>query len=189
MAMNPLQLQEMAEFEERREEMAGFRVHDISSADWCMRKLAANQAKRKEYESYVQSEIERLQTWLKNECESLDRDAEFFTAHLTAWHKQLLENDPKHNKSVKLPHGVLKSRTVKSEPSKLDEKAILEHLKSNGEEAFVKVVETVDWGEYKKTLSLVDIDGQPAVVDGNGEIVPGVAIKVGGTKFSVEVAE
>ncbi|WP_206921856.1 host-nuclease inhibitor Gam family protein [Alicyclobacillus suci] len=187
MATNPLWDVELDELNQQ-EAQERFRVTDKMSANWCLRKLQALQAKANEVNELAKAEIERITSWRDKELEQVNKHVEFFQGLLTEWHMQQYEADPKVNKSIKLPYGTLKSRTTKHQPSKLDEAALLEHVKAT-DEAFVKVIETVEWGEYKKTLSVIEVNGQLAVVDANGELVPGVAVKVGGTTFSVEVAE
>jgi phage host-nuclease inhibitor protein Gam len=189
--MNPLQLEEMAELEQRRAELEGFQVRDISSAEWCLRKLATVQAKRREFETLANAEKERLEAWLSKQCEGLDRDIEFFTAHLTSWHETLLREDPKHNKSVKLPHGTLKSRTTSAQAKKLHDDDLLKHIKDAGLVEYIETKESVKWNDYKKSLDIiVDSDnGSVFVIDETGHVVPGVEVEPVKITFKVEVSE
>ena len=52
---------------------------------------------------------------------------------------------------------------------------------------FVKVKKELAWGDLKKTLKVADKDGQQIVIDENGQVVPGAAVKPQTTTFKVEI--
>ena len=45
----------------------------------------------------------------------------------------------------------------------------------------------VKWGDFKKNLSIAEVDGVPTVYDENGQAVPGVVVKPESVSFVVEV--
>lgn len=188
MATKPLWDVDLSELEQRESDEQ-WHVTDKKSATWAMWMLQGLKQELRENDEVFQQEIERVTSWRDREAEKLNRHVAFFEEKLTMWHFEQLEKDPKGNKSIKLPYGTLKSRTTQNQPARLDDEALLEHLKSSGDAEYVLVKESVDWAEYKKTLDIVRIDGMPIVVDENGAMVPGLAVKVGETSFSVEVSD
>jgi hypothetical protein len=50
---------------------------------------------------------------------------------------------------------------------------------------FIK--ESIKWGDLKKTLQVVEVNGKQVVIDENGQVVPGVVVKPESITYSVEV--
>lgn len=89
----------------------GFRVTDLASADWAMRKLAVKRAWMAEQSAYYDSELDRLGAWL-DEAKASAADTEgFFGSLLEDWHRRVLDTDEKQ-KTIKLPSGELKARKL-----------------------------------------------------------------------------
>ncbi len=63
--------------------------------------------------------------------------------------------------------------------------ALLAHIKQSGMSDFIK--EDVRWGDFKKTLQVVETDDGFVAVDENGEVVPGVIVAPEKTTFTTEV--
>jgi hypothetical protein len=165
-----------------------FRVRDLESANWCFRKLQALMAKTNEVNGLADKEIQRINAWREKELHHIQQQVEFFERLLTEYHAECLKKDPKA-KTITTPYGKLKSITRKPAPKKVDDEVLLRHLKESGETEYIVVKESPAWGEYKKTLQVVDRDGIPVVVDQNGLEVPGVEVDLGGVSFKVEVSE
>ena len=63
--------------------------------------------------------------------------------------------------------------------------ALLAFVKQD-DDSFVKVQESVRWGDYKKTLTVME-DGRVATSD--GQIIEGMTVTKGAPSFYVEVAK
>lgn len=165
-----------------QDEKERFRVTGKDSANWCLRKIRALKAEIKDNARIAQEEVERIQEWLKNVNEPLENSISYFEGLLEAYHREVYEGDPKL-KTIKLPHGTLKLRTQQPEFIRDDEK-LLQWLKQNGMNKFVKVIEKPEWGELKKKTQVV---GDKVVLVDTGEVIEGVTAEQRPPKFSVEV--
>jgi phage host-nuclease inhibitor protein Gam len=174
MSLEKIQSQEVHE---------SFVIDTKEKAVWALRKLAKIRREMEENQSIADKEIERIKAWLEDVNGALQKDAEYFENLLQAYHRMVLEENPKA-KSIKLPYGTLKAR--KQEPEYIrDEEKLLTWTKANRPEV-VKVKESVDWSALKKTI--VSTVGGVAV-DDNGQVIEGITVVDRGIKFSVEVAE
>jgi phage host-nuclease inhibitor protein Gam len=166
-----------------KEVRESFVIDTKEKAVWALRKLAKIRREMEENQSIAEKEIERIKAWLEDVNGSLQKDAEFFESLLQAYHRKVLEENPK-SKTIKLPHGTLKARI--QEPDYIrDEEMLLAWAKENRPEA-VKVKESVDWSSLKKTIVST---ANGVAIDENGQVVEGVTVVERGIKFSVEVAE
>ncbi len=101
------------------------------------------------------------------------------------YHAKVLAEDPK-KKTLSTPYGKSKSTTSKAQPDKVDESQLLQFVEEN-ELPFVETVKKLKWGDLKKTLQVVEKDGEQIVIDENGQEVPGVTVKPQTTTFKVEI--
>jgi phage host-nuclease inhibitor protein Gam len=189
MGLNALQTQELQELQQVERER--FKITDLGGVNWALRKLAALKAREAEVNQLADAEIERINAWREKELEGVKRDVEYFESLLMEYHAEQLKQDPKA-KTITTPYGKLRSVTRKPSVKKVDEDALLAHLKAAGETQYIVVKESVAWGELKQVLQagIVPASDKPTgyrVVDWNGEEVPGVEVDLGGTSFSVEV--
>jgi phage host-nuclease inhibitor protein Gam len=159
---------------EEQERSEGFVVDSLEKAEWCLRKLAKLAQEDAEDEAMAQREIERIQAWLEARKKPRQQSREFFEEHLRRFHQRLLEEDPKGNKTVKLPHGTLKARKL---PDKweYDEQAIVEWAKVNARIELIRIKEEPDKQAIKEYVKMT------------GEVIPGVTVTRQGIKFDVEV--
>jgi Bacteriophage Mu Gam like protein. len=169
---------------EQQEIKPRFEITDLNSLNWAFRKLKAYKAKEREIEEVANAERERIDAWEEEEKKKIKDSIQFFESLIFQYHSKIMAQDPK-TKTLSTPYGKSKARKVKAQPEKADENAILKHVLNNGMDEYIKP--TLIWGEFKKSLKLVELDGKKVVVDENGEIVPGVIIKPEETKFTVEV--
>ena len=54
----------------------GWRVDSMSAADWALRKIRARRAEMAEIKKYADSEKARIDMWLKEQTETLQRDVD-----------------------------------------------------------------------------------------------------------------
>lgn len=194
--MNALQSVELQELdqatfdneEQRAELQERFRVTDLNSANWCLRKMQALTAKIHETNQLSDAEVLRINQWREHEVSGIERQMQFFEMLLTDYHAQMLRQDLKA-KTITTPYGKLKSTTRKAQPKKVDDEQLLQHIKSSGDTEYIITKESPAWGEYKKTLQVTEINGVSVVMDQNGQRVQGVEVELGGTSFKVEVSE
>jgi sulfur carrier protein ThiS len=161
-----------------------FKVNDLDSLNWVFRKVSALKAKEKEIQKLANVERDRINRWETNELRPLKNSLEFFEMLVAEYHQKVLEEDPRA-KTISTPYGKSKTRKSKETTDKQDEKILLEHVLESEMYDFVK--QSLSWGDFKKTLKIVDVSGEKVVVDINGQIVPGVTVKPESIKYTIEV--
>jgi hypothetical protein len=182
--MNSLQQFELMEVEEIQSQETNFEITDINSLNWAFRKLSAYKSKEKEIKQLADAERERIAQWERGELSTIKNSLEFFEGLISIYHAKQLAEDPKA-KTISTPYGKSKSRTTKEAPDKANEEAILQHVIENGMDDFIK--NSLKWGDFKKSVKIVEISGEKVVVDENGQIVPGATVKPESISYSVEV--
>jgi hypothetical protein len=182
--MNVLQEFELQELENQEELKQRFQITGIDSLNWAFRKLSAYKAKASEVEQLAQAERERIDRWEEEQKKSIQQNIEFFEQLISEYHAKVLQDDPKA-KTLSTPYGKSKARKSKAQPEKVDENMLLKHIKENGMTEFIK--ESVKWGDLKKALKVVEVNGDQVVIDENGQVVPGVVVKPEAITYSVEV--
>ncbi|MCH7321752.1 host-nuclease inhibitor Gam family protein [Solibacillus sp. MA9] len=187
--MNVLQEQELFELEQNGEESRVYVITDLNGLNWAFRKMSAIHAKVNDVKALAQAERERIDKYELSELAKYENDLAYFTQKITEYHATVLADDPKA-KSIKTPYGVAKSTSSKAAPEKADEQALIQYAKSNEIDVVeVKTTESLKWAELKKTLSVVESDGELVVVDSDGQRVPGVTVKPPSVSFKVEVSD
>ena len=158
------------------EEEVRFTVDDDSKAEWCLEKIREANA-----------EADRMQAWYTEQMKRIlkrrDSRVSFFEEKLKPYFAMVPKHETKTQSSYTLPSGklVLKHQGPEFER---DDKVILAWLKANEEKKFVKVKESVDWAELKKTI---EICGDKAVFVETGEVISGITIADRPDVFKVEV--
>ena len=183
--MNLLDLYEIEEIEQQEEqEKERFKITDLNGLNWAFRKLKAYKAKEQEIIEVAEAERARIDTWEEQEKKKIQDSIEYFESLIYEYHMEQLTKDPKA-KTLSTPYGKSKARTNKPKPKKVDENAILKHVLENQMEEFIKP--TLKWGDFKKSLQIVEHEGKLVAVDENGQIVEGIVVEPEETTFRVEV--
>lgn len=184
--MNKLQEVELAEVEDMEvSEFNKFEITDIDSLNWAFRKLAVLKSKEKETKQLADKERSRISMWEQSELSAVKSSIGFFESLVSHYHMKQLAEDPKA-KTISTPYGKTKSTTSKAQPEKQNEEQLLAFVEENAL-PFVKVKKELAWGDLKKILKVADKDGQQIVIDENGQVVPGAAVKPQTTTFKVEI--
>lgn len=178
------EVEEIQEVQEVQNEYAGFEITNLESLDWAFRKIFSLKKDEKEKMDFAASEHERISEWLKKELSPIHNDIGFFESLIQKYHAQVLADDP-NKKTISTPYGKSKSRKSSEAPEKQDEAKLLDYAIENDEEDFIKT--SINWGNIKKSLNIVEISGELVAVDMNGQIVPGVTVRPEVIKYSVEV--
>jgi hypothetical protein len=189
--MNPLQKEELQfvdtflENEEHQESAKQmFKVTDLNSLNWTFRKVQALKEKEKEIKQLAQKEKDRIEWWERQELSGVNQSLEFFQSLISEYHAAVLEDNPKA-KTLSTPYGKTKARKSKEAPEKVNEDTILKHVIESGMDDYLKT--SLKWGDMKKDLKIVELEGKKVVVDSLGQVVPGVEVKPESISFSLEV--
>lgn len=174
------ELEEMLEDLETQEEpeKVGFEINDDNIADWALRKIAEEQKEYERLASIAMMQIEEINAKLKHMEEMAERITSFLKRCLYRYFQMVPHKATKTQESYKLFSGslVFKLPTVKMVK---DDEELLKYLRSNNLNQYIKVKEEPAWGEFKKTLTVMDGE----VIDTiSGEVVEAVkAEQVPGT--------
>lgn len=182
--MNALQQYELMDVEEIQSQEKRFEISDLESLNWAFRKLAALKSQEKEIKQLANIERDRIAAWEKSELSTIENSTSFFESLIQNYHAQQLAENPKA-KTISTPYG--KSRTRKSSASveKVDEGQLLDYVLENEMDNYLKT--ELKWGDLKKSLKIVEVAGEKAVIDEYGQLVPGVSVKPETVSYSVEV--
>ena len=85
-----------------------FKVIDLQSATWVLRKLRAVNEKMNEINTIAVEEISRINEWAEKEVKSLNDDKEYFEGLLSAYYIEERAKDKKFKLST--PYGKVTSR-------------------------------------------------------------------------------
>lgn len=153
---------------QQEQEKDAFVVDSMEKADWVLGKIAKCRARMQENEVYAKKQIEKFTTWLEEVNAMENESISYFEIVLQPYLESAIAGTKK--KSVKLPNGTIGFR--RSTNFVKDDNALLDYLKGNAP-AYVKVKESVDWANFKKTCK---VDGNKLVTE-DGEIVPAVTVE------------
>lgn len=152
------------------EEQQGFVIDTAEKADWAIRKIIRLQQKNDDVKQLAEMQINKIKQWQVQESEGNDSSIQYFTSLLEPYAKSQLNGK---SKTVKMPSGSISFRAVSPEyviaGSKVDGNNIklLEYIRQSDVE-YLKIEESVNWTEYKKTLTLTST-GQ--IITSDGEIL------------------
>lgn len=144
-------------------------IDSVDKANWAVRKIAQAEARKRSRAATVAAEIERVTRWQQEGDAEDQRTIDFFTGMLAVYFDGLVKTGSLgKKKSLKLPTGTLQMRT--SQPKlDFDKDALARWLRENGRTDLVRTVDVAEWGEFKKTLSVVpNPAGGWAVLETNG---------------------
>ena len=166
-----------------------FTVTDEASAEWCLEKLEENAKARALIEEQYKQMTARYEKWRADALAEIEGSDLYLKGLLEPWVTEKIADGKK--KSVKLPSGRVGFRAggetwkIGTEKIEATTPALLAFVKEN-DDSFVKVQESVRWGDYKKTLNVME-DGR--VTTSDGQIIEGMTVTKGAPSFYVEVAK
>ena len=161
-----------------------FRIMSMSALDETMQRLQELHKQDAEIKQRADAQRDQIKRWEDKERGNLKEEIEYQDSLVQDFHSRLLLEDPK-KKTLSTPFGKSKSRYSKATPEQVDKDALLAHIQENNMRGFIK--EEAKWGDFKKTLTVAELEGAPVVVDENGQVVPGVVVKPEAINYSVEI--
>lgn len=171
-----------------------FKVSDVASADWALRKLAKVRTRQEEVRTIAERQrsaimasvaryLEPINDWEAAQAERLGRDEAYFEGLLTEWHMEVLAEDPRQ-KTLRLPHGELTARKA-PDRFEVDEEAFLAWAKQAAP-ALVRVKEEVDRQALRKHFAGAE-PGQELVDPATGEVLGCARLVAGEVRYKVLV--
>ena len=153
----------------------GFVIDSDAKAAWAMQKIKEAREDRDTWVEWYKAQIAKITEQTDFDTMNLENMlAEYFA---TVPHKKTKTQESYALKGGKL---ILK---IQNPEYKRDDNAVIEWLKQNGGERFVKIEEKLDWDGLKRSAKVVG----SSLVDENGEIIPGVEVVEREPEFKVTV--
>lgn len=148
-----------------------WQITDPSTADWAIEKIKDEQKLHDVCVSVARDKIAKQEAIIRDADAKLRARTDFLQTKLREWFETFgTRRETKTQYALDLPAGKLVLTKPKRD-YRPDHTKLLAFVKSSAPQ-YIKVEETVKWGELKKTLKIA---GDVAVMD-TGEVVDGVAI-------------
>ena len=162
--------EELIELQEE-EEKQKFRITDLGSADWVLRRRQEVLDRLEKETEYAKTEVQKYQNFINNQEKAANEQIAYFDFLISEYLQEQKAVDPKY----KLVTAVGQANFRNSKSWKYEEDEVMEYLKQNKKDQFirVKVTESLNKTELKKALKVTN--GMAVTED--GEIVPGISIE------------
>lgn len=152
------------------EEKPEFQIDNDNTADWAIEKVMEAIAERDRLVRIADQRIQELEEQKRVLGERADRNTQYLTGKLFDYFQTVSPSSvTKTQTSYKLLTGKLVLK--KQQPEYVRDDAAMLAWARKTAPSYIKVTESVAWGELKKVTSL---DGKAVVLTDTGEVVQGV---------------
>lgn len=172
---------EILEAVEETAEEEGFAITDDSTAEWALKKILAARREKERLTALVKAEKEELD----RQQEQIDKRYEQETAYLLVKLGEYFDTVEHKKTKTQETYQLLSGKLILKKPKQVlspDNEALLKWCKENAPD-FVKVTESVAWGELKKRVM---ISGDSAFYAGTGEAIDCISITEEAGTFDVK---
>lgn len=152
-----------------------FTVEDDQTAEWCMQQIRNAEEEKAKWKAFYDDRYQRV-------CDTCDLTIANMTAVLQSYFEKVPHKTTKTQENYALPSGKLVVKQQEPEYTRNDE-SVIEWLKANGKDKYVKTKEVLDWSGLKKTLTVLGA----FAADENGVIIPGIDVMEREPVFKVEL--
>ena len=152
----------------------GFSINGDRGAEYALKRIRETQDEVDKFRAYYDEQIAKMQ-------ERADGIRAFYLAHLERYFNSVPHKTTKTQETYELPSAKLVLKKQAPEYVREDDKVIL-FLHDTDNEQFIKVKESLDWAELKKS---VDVIGEECFLKETGEAVPGISVVEREPKFDV----
>jgi len=159
-----------------------FRIDNDEKAEWAISKIREEQAEAMRIINVCKSMIMHYEEQMKKAEENFEKKTAYLRSQLEQYFDSVKKRRTKTQEVYKLPSGTLRRKYPKPE-FKRDEDKLVAWLKERNMNDYIKVKETVDWANLKKSINVVG----NKVIDENGEVVEGITVVERTPVFEVEV--
>jgi hypothetical protein len=144
------------------EDNGHYRIKNDKEAEWAMRKIREANEDKEFWKAHYDQQY-------KSVCYTNDLTISNMESLLQTYFGTVPHKVTKTEENYSLPSGKIMMKKQDPDYDRDDEK-IIEWLKKNKGEKYVKVEEKLDWAAFKKTLTVVG----EACADGDGQLIPGL---------------
>lgn len=160
---------------ELREAEDRFKIEDDQTAEWALQKIREAEAEKAKWKKFYDERYNAV-------CSSCDLTIANLTSLLQSFFATVPHKQTKTQESYALPGGKLVFKKQEPEYERKD-KEIIDWLKQNKGEKYIKVQEALDWAALKKTLTVAG----ETVASEDGEIIPGIKAIERDDVFKIEL--
>ncbi|WP_203648956.1 host-nuclease inhibitor Gam family protein [Secundilactobacillus yichangensis] len=178
--MNPLIKDDL---KDNSTEKKTFKVNDIGSATWAMRKLRAFDEQDKDFKRTAQDQIDSINAWLKRQLEANADGRSYLEGLLTDYMFEQRKKDPKFR--INTPYGMVSTRKSPAGVNWSDKK-VMESLEKQGMDDFIRIKKEPDKAKIKKSFKFTE-GGK--YVNEDGQIIEGATPKEATTKVTFHFNE
>ncbi|MGN1090636.1 MAG: host-nuclease inhibitor Gam family protein [Huintestinicola sp.] len=160
-----------------------FVIDNDNLADWAVRTIRTENKERDRLINIAKDQIAELEAQIDNITAQYAYKTARLESYLSRYFDTVPHNETKTQESYKLLSGtlVLTKPKVSLAAPNADNEVFNDFVRRTAPE-YIKTVETVRWGDYKKTLKF----SGDVVIDSNGEIVEGLVCTAVPPNFSVK---
>lgn len=132
-----------------------FSIKDDNTADWALRVIRDNEAERDRLISIAKSQIDELNEQIDEITKKYNNKSAFLKGHLAMYMQNVPHKETKTQESYQLLSGklILKKANQTMVPN---DDTIIKYLKDGGLSEYIKVKESLNWAELKKSLTISD---------------------------------
>ena len=160
-----------------------FVIDNDVKADWALRKIAEDKQEFDRIRELADGQIEKIE----EQKAASERRYNYRTAYLRSllcqYFAQVPHRATKTQETYQLLSGKLVLKLSRPKPVYREDE-LLQYLKDNGLDDYVKTEEKAKWGEFKK---LIDTSDNKAVMKDTGEIIDCIRFEQTPEEFKVEV--
>lgn len=163
-----------------------FKIHDLDSLNWALRKKAALDAQLKEKQDLANKELERINSWINEESQKIKQSQEFLELLIKEYAGEERKKNPKWKAST--PYGKVSFRKQQAEWIVNEEEAI-PYLECN-EIPLIKIEKKIMKAELKKLPYGLTINDDGKVYNKlTGEEVPGIRVYERGESIFIKAGD
>jgi len=137
-----------------------FVIEDDQQAEWAMEQIRNAQEEKAKWKAFYEDRYQKVEA-------TCDLTIANMESMLQSYFEKVPHKVTKTQENYALPSGKLVFKKQEPEYHREDSE-VIDWLKKNGGEKFVKTKETLDWTALKKTITVVG----DAVADEDGQIMP-----------------
>lgn len=161
-----------------------FTITDDGMADWAIRKIADDVHEFERIKAIADSRIMELQIQIEQERQKMESRTSFLRGHLHTYFESVPHKKTQTTESYKLLSGSLVKKVATQKIVRPDDADLIKYLRENGQGHLIEISEKPAWGEFKKTLQIMD----GKVVDtATGEVIDGITVEDVPESFDIKL--
>lgn len=165
------ELENLEEVEEVKEE---FKITDLSSLEWALKKYKQTEENLEEQLAYIKEEEERIKAYKEKTKEEAESFKNYLKMKMDEYMQERTKEDPSYR--AKTMSGSVSYGKWQKKIDYLDENKLMEELKEKDLSDFI-TVKTTESLNKRKINKLFKITDDNTVVDENGQIIENIKVK------------